>query len=115
MRSPRRTVASTNGVWSRGSNHAPFGGPAAARVPAHAGRPARIWYRPTYSGSHPGHANCQCRSGRPFVLRLTGFDVVDGARSRHRSAIGWFVGTNHMRRAVQMQITTIGLDIAKNV
>src|SRR5882724_8005723 len=27
-----------------------------------------------------------------LVLSLTGFDVVDGARSRHRSAIGWFVG-----------------------
>jgi hypothetical protein len=46
---------------------------------------------------------------------MSGFDVVDGARSRHRSAIGWFVETNHIRGAVHMQITTIGLDIAKNV
>ncbi len=46
---------------------------------------------------------------------MSAFDVVDGARSRHRSAIGWFVETNHMRGAVHMQITTIGLDIAKNV
>jgi hypothetical protein len=24
-----------------------------------------------------------------FAARAAGFDVVDGARSRHRSAIGW--------------------------
>ena len=46
---------------------------------------------------------------------MTALDVVDGARSRHRSAIGWFVEDDHMRGAVHMQITTIGLDIAKNV
>ena len=46
---------------------------------------------------------------------MTSIDVVDGARSRHRSAIGWSSWTNHMRGAVQMQVTTIGLDIAKNV
>jgi transposase len=47
---------------------------------------------------------------------MAAFDVVDGARSRHRSAIGWFVGDeSHERGAVHMQITTIGLDIAKNV
>ena len=42
-------------------------------------------------------------------------DVVDGARSRHRSAIGWFVADESHEGAVHMQITTIGLDIAKNV
>jgi cell division protein FtsB len=47
--------------------------------------------------------------------RGTGFDAVDGARSRHRSAIERSSQTNHMRGAVRMQITTIGLDIAKNV
>ena len=44
-----------------------------------------------------------------------GFDVVDGARSRHRCAIRYSSEANRMRGAVQMQITTIGLDIAKNV
>jgi hypothetical protein len=49
-------------------------------------------------------------------LSFTGFDVVDGARSRRRCAIGCFGGSeSHEGRAVQMQITTIGLDIAKNV
>jgi hypothetical protein len=42
-------------------------------------------------------------------------DVVDGARSRHRSTIGWFVGDESHQGVVHMQITTIGLDIAKNV
>src|SRR5260370_41601174 len=42
-------------------------------------------------------------------------DVVDGARSRHRCAIGCFVGRESQHGAVQMQISTIGLDIAKNV
>src|SRR6266513_55505 len=42
-------------------------------------------------------------------------DVVDGARSRHRCAIGCFVGSESHEGAVQMQISTIGLDIAKNV
>jgi hypothetical protein len=42
-------------------------------------------------------------------------DVVDGARSRHRSAIGCFVGNESHEGAVHMQITTIGLDIAKNI
>jgi hypothetical protein len=42
------------------------------------------------------------------------FDVVDGARSRHRSAIGWWRRTHHFRGIVHMQITT-SLDIAKNV
>jgi len=40
--------------------------------------------------------------------------VVDGARSRHRCAIGCFVGSESHEGAVQMQISTIGLDIAKN-
>jgi hypothetical protein len=43
------------------------------------------------------------------------FDVVDGARSRHRSAIEWFVENESHQGAVHMQITTIDLDIAKNV
>ena len=46
---------------------------------------------------------------------MTAVDVVDGARSRHRSAIGRFVGDGLDEGAVHMQITTIGLDIAKNV
>jgi transposase len=46
---------------------------------------------------------------------MSPFDVVGGARSRHRSAIGWFVEAHHMRGAGHLQITTIGLDIAKNV
>jgi transposase len=46
---------------------------------------------------------------------MSPFDVVDGARSRHRSAIGWFVADESHEGAVHMQITTIGLDIAKNV
>jgi hypothetical protein len=50
-----------------------------------------------------------------LVLSFTGFDVVDGARSRHRCAIGCFVGSESHEGAVQMQISTIGLDIAKNV
>jgi hypothetical protein len=41
--------------------------------------------------------------------------VVDGARSRHRSAIECSLEPNHTSGAVHMQITTIGLDIAKNV
>src|SRR6266550_1007669 len=45
----------------------------------------------------------------------TAIDVVDGARSRHRCAIGCFVGSESHEGAVQMQISTIGLDIAKNV
>src|SRR5258708_6472862 len=64
----------------------------------------------------PTNVRCWGQTGKHVLdLSLSGFDVVDGARSRHRSAIGWFVGTNHMRGAVHMQITTIGLDIAKNV
>jgi hypothetical protein len=43
------------------------------------------------------------------------FDGVDGARSRHRSAIEWSSETNHMRGAVHMQVSTIGLDLAKKV
>src|SRR5258708_6623787 len=50
-----------------------------------------------------------------LLLSFTGFDVVDGARSRHRCAIGCFVGSESHEGAVQMQISTIGLDIAKNV
>src|SRR5437868_4344167 len=46
---------------------------------------------------------------------MSAFDVVDGARSRHRSAIGWFVGDESHEGSRHMQITTIGLDIAKNV
>jgi hypothetical protein len=49
------------------------------------------------------------------MIGMSHSDVVDGARSRHRSAIGWSSQTNHMRGAVHTQIATIGLDIAKNV
>jgi hypothetical protein len=34
-------------------------------------------------------------------------DVVDGARSRHRSAVERSSQTNHMRGAVQMQIVVV--------
>src|SRR6266571_99961 len=33
-----------------------------------------------------------CRRTSKFKRVTSAFDVVDGARSRHRSAIGWFVG-----------------------
>src|SRR5271165_2370903 len=46
---------------------------------------------------------------------MSAIDVVDGARSRHRSAIGWFVEDESHEGAIDMQVTTIGLDIAKNV
>src|SRR5258708_25312204 len=46
---------------------------------------------------------------------MSAIDVVDGARSRHRSAIGWFVKDESHEGSRHMQITTIGLDIAKNV
>src|SRR5205807_8575008 len=49
------------------------------------------------------------------IAAMTEFDVVDGARSRHRCAIGCFVGSESHEGADQMQISTIGLDIAKNV
>src|SRR5258706_14333018 len=49
------------------------------------------------------------------ISGMTESDVVDGARSRHRCAIGCFVGGESHEGAVQMQISTIGLDIAKNV
>jgi hypothetical protein len=42
------------------------------------------------------------------------FDVVDGARSRQRGTLGLSLSTNHIRER-PMQVTTIGLDIAKNV
>ena len=48
-------------------------------------------------------------------LRFSESDMVDGARSRHRSAIGWFVGDESHEGSRPMQIATIGLDIAKNV
>src|SRR5260221_13385478 len=60
--------------------------------------------------SHARSPNFVVGAGRMLV-----FDVVDGARSRHRCAIGCFVGSESHEGAVQMQISTIGLDIAKNV
>jgi len=42
-------------------------------------------------------------------------DVVDGARSRQRVSHRVIVANESHQGAVQMQITTIGLDIAKNV
>src|SRR5467141_1627499 len=54
-------------------------------------------------------------NGRVASAAWIEFDVVDGARSRHRCAIGCFVGGESHEGAVQMQISTIGLDIAKNV
>jgi hypothetical protein len=40
---------------------------------------------------------------------------LDGARSRHRCAIGCSSETNHIEGAVHIQVTTIGVDLAKNV
>ena len=42
-------------------------------------------------------------------------DVVDGVRSRQRGPIRVIVVNESHQGAVPMQITTIGLDIAKNV
>src|SRR5258708_18437961 len=43
-------------------------------------------------------------------------DGVDGSRSRHQSAKAWKRSSNHERREPPaMEITTIGLDLAKNV
>lgn len=46
---------------------------------------------------------------------MSAFDVVDGTRSRLRSAIGWSVGDELYEGAVYLQITTIALDLSKNV
>ena len=48
-------------------------------------------------------------------IATAALDVVDGARSRHRSAIGVIVGDESHEGAVHMQVSTIGLDLAKNV
>src|SRR5258708_32903518 len=64
------------------------------------------------AGRFRGEADMPRASG---ACRSGAFDVVDGARSRHRCAIGCFVGSESHEGAVQMQISTIGLDIAKNV
>ena len=42
-------------------------------------------------------------------------DEVDGARSRHRKCHRVIVGNELLRGHVYMQVTTIGLDLAKNV
>jgi hypothetical protein len=56
-----------------------------------------------------------CQSA-DFTISMSESDVVDGARSRHRTAIESSSQTNHMKDpGSTMQITTIGLDIAKNV
>jgi transposase len=48
-------------------------------------------------------------------LLTAGFDVVDGARSQQRAALGCARCSESHQGAFDMQITTIGLDIAKNV
>ena len=48
----------------------------------------------------------------PFISDI---DVVDGARSRQRAPDRLMVVNKSHQGAVAMQITTIGLDIAKNV
>jgi hypothetical protein len=45
---------------------------------------------------------------------MSAIDVVDGARSQQRAALG-SVSTESHQGAFDMRITTIGLDIAKNV
>ena len=47
--------------------------------------------------------------------RKSGFNVVDGARSQQRGAVGVIVAIESHQGALHMQISTIGLDIAKNV
>jgi 2-C-methyl-D-erythritol 4-phosphate cytidylyltransferase len=48
-------------------------------------------------------------------MRSDAIDVVDGARSRQRGPI-WVIVVNESHQgAAQMQVTTIGLNIAKNV
>ncbi len=42
-------------------------------------------------------------------------DVVDGARSQQRGTPGLIVAIESHQGAIDMQVTTIGLDIAKNV
>ncbi len=51
----------------------------------------------------------------PFAVHESGSDVVDGARSQQRSAIGLMVAIESHQGAIDMQVTTIGLDNAKNV
>src|SRR6202045_3720967 len=46
---------------------------------------------------------------------MSAIDVVDGARSRQRDSDRLIVVNESHQGAVPMQITTIGLDIAKNV
>ena len=46
----------------------------------------------------------------------SGFDVVDGARSRHRSAIGWFVGDeSHQGSRPHANYHDTGIDAAEKV
>ena len=52
------------------------------------------------------------RLRRPLMSAI---DVMDGARSQQRVALGWSLRSESHQGALDMQITTIGLDIAKNV
>jgi hypothetical protein len=53
------------------------------------------WFTEGFDTRDLGEAKCcspSWRNKRPPVCLTSAYDVVDGARSRHRSAIGWFVG-----------------------
>ena len=50
-----------------------------------------------------------------FARVMTAVDVVDGARSRQRASRRVIVANESHQERSHMQITTIGLDIAKNV
>ena len=56
-------------------------------------------------------------SGRYYgPVHASKADGVDGSRSRHQSAKVWKLSSNHeQREPPAMEITTIGLDLAKNV
>src|SRR5258706_15061640 len=61
----------------------------------------------------PIPARSDTANERPLSARSDG---VDGSRSRHQSAKAWKQSSNHERREPPaMEITTIGLDLAKSV
>src|SRR6266478_1726896 len=57
------------------------------------------------------------RGRRPYLTGITPkADGVDGSRSRHQSATLWKRSCNHeQRESPAMEITTVGLDLAKRV
>src|SRR5205814_6266554 len=73
----------------------------------------RIYDVETRVSNWRGSVVLTLRNKRPLSPRSDG---VDGSRSRHQSAKAWKRSSNHERREPPaMEITTIGLDLAKNV